>query len=508
LTDSKCKELKKKLLADTTNTSLTLYNVRGSLNCDFLLNNDNDDDVDNDDWCDDCDNNVTEEVREQATTTATGIEELIIERCHLDMKGCQALGRVLRSCSSSKIKLFKLKNVHIPDNDSCLIPLIEGINEAGMNGGSLETINFERVVIGSSKSNKKNGLCRFFSAFGICTNLRHLRLVDCSLQSNNDISELATETIQKLLQNNNSGNSKQFESLDLSRNNIDGLGVDLLLRMGFQQQQQGNTINNNNSFKRLVLSHNPVGDDGAIYISRFFSSNYLNTKTTNTRIESLSLVDCDIWSEGCEAISKELKYFDTLQELYIIDGHDDDDGGEWENHLPTILESIKSTNVVLQHFYSSNNSLLQQHHCDHQMNDNDNGNGNNDTIIDQQWKEIDYYLQLNRAKLRRLSKEPNVYPFALYPTVIAEDTTMKNGSKDCAATTGNSNNNNNTSTTTAANAATTINADVWFDLLQRRPELVSFATTTSNNSTTLSTTRTSASSSTISTIIPKTILVS
>lgn len=491
LTESKCKEIKKKLLSDQTITSLTFYNVRGSLNCDFLLNNDNDEDdefdVDNDNCYDDCDSNITQEVREEATSTATatGIEELTIERCHLDTKGCQALGRVLRNCSSSTLKLFKLKNVHIPDTDSCLIPLIEGINAAGINGGCLKSINFERVVIGSGGSNKKNGLCRFFAAIGNCTNLRHLRLVDCSLQSNDDISELATQTIQKLLQNNNSGNnsgnSKQFESLDLSRNNIDGSGVDLLLRMGFQQQQQGNNNNNNNSFKRLVLSHNPVGDDGAIHISRFFSSHYSNTKTTKTRIEALSLVDCDIWSEGCEAISNELKYFDTLQELHIIDGHnddDDDDGGEWEHHLPTILESIKSTNVVLQHFYTSNNSVSQQHHYHHQINDNDN----NGTVIEQQWKEIDYYLQLNRAKLRRLSKEPNVYPFALYPVVVVEDTKMKNNSKDRAATTERKNNNNTSTTTAAVTTATTINADVWFDLLRRRPELVSFATSASHTS--------------------------
>jgi len=529
LTESKCRELKKKLISDRTIKSLTLYNVRGILNCDFLLNKDGD-------CCDDCDDSSvadgdstdttgvidTKEEREETTTTitTTGIEELTIERCHLDIKGCQALGRVLRSCSSLKLKSFKMKNVHIPFDDSCLIPLIEGMNEAGT-VGCLESINFERVVIGNNKNNsnkKKNGLCRFFSTFGNCTNLRHLRLADCSIQSK-DISELATNTIQKLIV------QVSFESLDLSRNNIDGSGVDLLLRMGFQQQGNGNNngINNNNYsvLKRLLLSHNPVGDDGAVYISRFFSSNFnSNTKSNNTRIESLALVDCDIWSKGCKAISKELKYFDTLQELHIVDAnqdHDDEGGGEWENHLETILESLKSTNVVLQHFYSSSSSSSsssQHHHCrQNQINDNN--------TVDQQWKEIDYYLQLNRAKLRRLSKEPNRYPFALYPTVLKETKTNKkekqkddksncvNSSKACAAattttTTGKENNIN----TPTATATSTINADVWFDLLRRRPELVSFATfsnSISSTSTAISTRRTTSSSTTI---IPNSTLVS
>ena len=462
-------ELKNKLVSDRTIKSLTLCNIshRSSISLDFLIGNNDNDSV---------------SVNEEATaSTATGIEELIIERCHLDIDGCKAIGQVLSS-SSTKLKSFKMIHVTLllnnendddDDDESCITPIIDGINQAGRNGW-LESIDFQRIVttptpattmmVGSG--NAQTQLRRLFtSSFKNCINLRSLRLSDCNIgcrstttdddddDDDDDVHELAN-TIQKLL-----SQYGKLQSLDLCRNHIDGNGIEILLQSGlssYHDDHGGST----SSLKRLILSHNPIGDDGAIHLSRFFSSSssrnntsYSSTstdlmttrKTSNTKIESMSLIDCDIWSPGCYILSKELKHFNTLREL-IVDG-------EWEDHLDTIIESLSSTNVVLQHL-----SIHSQSYYDDNE-EKDDGNSNDYTIIDQQWKQIEYYLALNRAKLRRLSTKQSL-SFALWPTVLEN---MNNNSN---------NNNNNGITTRKKNSNNNLYADVWYDVIRRRPELV------------------------------------
>ena len=227
--------------------------------------------------------------------------------------------------------------------------------------------------------------------------LRSLRLTDCDIRSE-DVYELA-ETLRSL--------SHSLEFLDLSRNHIDGRGLEILLKDGLAGHE---------SLTRLVLSHNPIGDDGAIHISEFFSSSSGSTMTT--RIESLQLIDCDLWSAGCHSLAKGIKNFDTLTELVV--------GGEWEHHLEEVANSLK-INVVLKQLLV----VSQVGEADYEA-------------YKSSMEGIEYYLALNRA-LRRISIDENL-SFKIWPTVLGK---KKNRSsrKD-------------------------FSADLWYHLLQRRPELV------------------------------------
>jgi hypothetical protein len=330
------------------------------------------------------------------------IEELTIERCRLDLEGARVLGKALRANGSAISTLRSLRMVHLSfwdeDADDCevLLPLLEGLAEAGKRGGCLESLEFEGIVLPLALR------AWFFSALGRCQNLRVLKLTDCDVRSEN-IPALA-EALSAL---------SSLESLDVSRNHIDGSSLEILLRRGLAGHE---------SLRRLVLSHNPIGDDGAVHLSEFFSSSSNSSPTT--RIKSLQLVDCDVWSPGCTVLARRLRDFDTLCELVV--------GGEWECHLQDVANSLK-TNVVLKHLLVVCFEPLQQ----------------SSTM-----ETIEYYLALNRAH-RRISNDESL-SFKLWPTILADEreprrtndnNQPKHGSKD-------------------------FRADLWYHLLRRRPEVV------------------------------------
>jgi len=369
----------------------------GGLNCDFLLGPTTNNKQNTDD-------NTIGEAR---------IEELTIERCRLDHEGSRVLGEALRGGSSnisaiSTIKSLKMVNLAFCDEDydTCeiLLPILEGIAEAGKRGDCLESLEFRRIHMPFSKTLRS----RFFSALRECKNLRSLRLADCDIRSE-DVYELA-ETLRSL--------SNSLEFLDLSRNHIDGSGLKILLKNGLADHE---------CLKRLILSHNPIGDDGAVHISEFFSNGSRPTMTT--RIESLHLIDCDLWSPGCSSLANAIQDFDTLTELVVE--------GEWDHHLEAVAHSLK-TNVVLKHL------LIVSQVCQESGFDS----------YESSMETIEYYLALNRAH-RKISNDEHL-SFKLWPTILGvkkRDTAasrrgfQRGGRKDFPA-------------------------DIWYHLLRRRPELV------------------------------------
>lgn len=421
------------------------------LNCDFLLGTNTNGDNDSN----------------SSSIGEARIEELTIERCRLDLEGARVLGKALRTSNSnnsaiSTLKSLKMVNLSFwdEDNDVCEIlhHLFEGIAKAGKRGGCLESLEFRNIAMPSSKALRS----RFFSALRNCQNLSSLKLADCDMQSE-DIYELAG-VVKDL--------SNTLESLDLSRNDIDGSGLEVLLKHGLAGHK---------SMKRLIISHNPIGDDGAIHLSRFLAkqqnqnnkhkqrSNNTNAKsnnpgvtTTNNTcsmgIESLQLVDCDLWSPGCARLARTLKDVDTLSELVV--------GSEWEQHLETVANSLK-TNVALKHLHiafddddvDDDDEEPQPHH-------DQNKNASSSSLSSLSAMErIEYYLALNRGH-RKISIAENL-SFKLWPMILAEKTLTKSTTQT-------------TSGTTAANTTTRQNfrhkndfrVDVWYQLLRRRPELV------------------------------------
>mmetsp|Transcript_7386 Transcript_7386/g.15233 ORF Transcript_7386/g.15233 Transcript_7386/m.15233 type:complete len:496 (+) Transcript_7386:659-2146(+) len=431
--------------ARSASSSSSSCNGGGGLNCDFLLRT-----------------SAIHQRNDNRDEGESRIEELTIERCRLDLEGARVLGKALRSDSSaiSTLRSLRMVNLSFSEEDSALLPILEGMAEAGNRNGCLESIEFRRITMPSSRALRK----RFFSALGECTNLRSLSLTDCDIGSDEDDVRDLAETVRSL--------SNTLASLDLSRNDIDGTGLSVLLKDG---------LDAHSSLKRLVLSHNPIGDDGAVHLSRFFSkvsvakhqkanANAAAAAAT-TRIESLRLVECDLWSPGCIALSKGLGDFDTLTELIV--------GGEWEDHLGVVAESMK-TNVCLEQLV-----VVSAHGwLDHlRFEDNDGGSTSSssnsssassaasnahESTTKTSRERIEYYLALNRAhrKISVIDNERGL-SFRFWPTALAK-----------RATTG-TRPNQNTGERRGHGCGTPQqpshgfnDADIWYHLLQRRPELV------------------------------------
>mmetsp|Transcript_37636 Transcript_37636/g.91484 ORF Transcript_37636/g.91484 Transcript_37636/m.91484 type:complete len:174 (-) Transcript_37636:1264-1785(-) len=143
------------------------------------------------------------------------------------------------------------------------------------------------------------------------------------------------------------------------------------------------------SLNKLVLSQNPIGDDGAKHLASFFGAK--STSNTNTKISSLSISGCDIWSPGCIEMIKCLAVNSTIENLDVDD--------EWESHLKE-LETALATNMTLK-YLSTPQSPTQNR------------------MSDEEWRKVEYYLRLNRAKRRILVAEPRV-PRSLWPNVMGQ----------------------------------------------------------------------------------------
>merc|ERR1711865_720338 len=237
-------------------------------------------------------------------------------------------------------------------------------------------------------------------------------------------------------------NKKNLTMLDLSRNNIDGNGIHRLL-VQLQQQKQPpheqhpllsssstalSSSTTTSSLQRLVLSHNPLGNDGVDSIAQ-----YLQQRIASALV-SLHLVDCDIWSPGyTNLLTTGLlrRRGSHLQEL-IVDNQE-----ELELHpqlLDTLVQGLQTgANVTLQQFVvlgrrssdgsssSSNSTGSSDYYSDFESDSDDihtrnrqHRGSHRQRLLQQQWETIDYYLQLNRGKLRRLSMD-ETFSFTLWP---------------------------------------------------------------------------------------------
>lgn len=318
------------------------------------------------------------------------LEELVIERCSLDLEGARVLERALQAeaddSAISTLKSLKMLDLSVWDNnldDSEIWSLVlQGLVAAG---GCLESLEFRKIAFGSVQS-------KFFSSLGQCQNLKTLKLNDCCIFSE-DVVELASALA--LL-------SDTLESLDLSKNHIDGKGLEILLQ----------SLAHHKRLKRLVLSENPIGDDGAVHLTNFL------LQQPQDGLESLLLVGCDLWSAGCNTLANGLQDFSSLRQLVL--------GGEWEDHLDALAKSLR-TNVVLKDLLVVSQQQ-QTWECSETM------------------QEIKFYLGLNRGH-RKISIDENL-SFKLWPQILGTNKRSNYGRNPRAS------------------------ADLWYHLLRRRPELV------------------------------------
>jgi hypothetical protein len=321
------------------------------------------------------------------------LDKLTIERCRLDSETARTLGEAVAFCN---VQHFKMNHVTFLSSTSTSTTTTttescdeltgrmfgDGLAKAGC---TLTTLEIRQVSCTESHQLFANLL----QGLRPCIKLEKLHLEGCGLGSSpekqEDVRQLAylVTSLQKL------------SSLNLCQNNISSDGLEMLLERGFSCHP---------SLRECILSQNPIGDDGARHFASFLHAN------TATKISSLSISDCDIWSPGCEALIKSLAQNSTLRKLDVDE--------EWQNHLKTLAVSLE-TNMTLM--YLSTPQLPSLLHN-----------------MDEQWKKVEYYLRLNRAKRRILVAEPQV-PLSFWSIVLGQSSS---------------------------------DPDVAFHLLQQRPDIV------------------------------------
>eukprot|EP00429_Kryptoperidinium_foliaceum_P010060 CAMPEP_0176001426 /NCGR_PEP_ID=MMETSP0120_2-20121206/116_1 /TAXON_ID=160619 /ORGANISM="Kryptoperidinium foliaceum, Strain CCMP 1326" /LENGTH=194 /DNA_ID=CAMNT_0017333965 /DNA_START=546 /DNA_END=1127 /DNA_ORIENTATION=+ len=160
-----------------------------------------------------------------------------------------------------------------------------------------------------------------------------------------------------------------LENLDLSDNDISQKMVEKLAN---------ESLMTNTTLRSLNLSTNPIGDVGAAALAELLKFNH--------SIESLSLIDCEIWGPGCSSLAVAMRDMKGLKSLYI--------DGEMEGYADEVLASLQS-NMTFTHLWMDRTSYLVRK--------------------DRKWRLVEFYLRLNRSKRRMLVESVH---FSLWPGIL------------------------------------------------------------------------------------------
>jgi Ran GTPase-activating protein (RanGAP) involved in mRNA processing and transport len=280
----------------------------------------------------------------------TTIQELGIDNCKLSPGRCADLGKLMRT--SQSLKLLNLSNLNLGNAATEIAKALES------NCGSLCHLEM------SDNRMDSESLSSLLKSLQRNKTLVSLRL------NKSGIGPKHASDLADLLATN-----KHLKALSLCDNSLNGASIRIMAEQG---------LGHNDTLQMLFLSHNPIGDEGAIHLTDFLME--------NTVLQSLVLVDCEIWRRGCRYLAQGLAKMRGLRQLTV-------DGVELEDQVEHVLESVK-TNMSLV------NLLTDRMHILLQSND--------------QWKEVAFYLRLNRAKRRFLIEKH--MPLSLLPRVLEEST--------------------------------------------------------------------------------------
>jgi hypothetical protein len=272
--------------------------------------------------------------------------EISIVLCSLDVHAALVMGPVFRAILHSKVTTLKIANSKMSVE---FVDLLKTLFEQKC--FSLKNIHLQNIHM--EEEHKMNEL---LLALHNAHKLQVLHLEKCGLETANSSHLAALIRAQEHL-----------VSLDVSKNNLDDSALKILLELGIAQHP---------SLTSLVLSENPIGDEGAVALSEILSS------TEHTNLRSLSLCECEIWDEGCRVMSSDMARFRTLKELFI--------DGNWGEHLGIIANSLRNNMVLTQLWMPQ--QLPEINDCDDTTN--------------RSWSQIQYYLRLNRAKRKTLLNVP------------------------------------------------------------------------------------------------------
>lgn len=264
--------------------------------------------------------------------------ELILIHCGEDSRYCSILERILNDgfLLDNTLELVRISHRGILDTHYSLF-LQKIFEKSAKSLEVLELDNFEIHEDGST--------ALLFESLECCQNLRTLHISDWRKMQPKHFSFLS-QAIRSL---------SNLETLYLHGDNMDAAGLSTLLR----------GIAGHPELTYLTLDENPIGDEGAIELSKFLASDRCK------KIEYLSLWGCEIWDDGWDAVASGLARFHTLKTLFA--------GGDLDQHLDKVLESVKV-----------NMTLTELSHDDD----------------DPSSPQISHFLRLNWANRKALMNEP------------------------------------------------------------------------------------------------------
>ncbi|KAL3938599.1 MAG: hypothetical protein SGBAC_006516 [Bacillariaceae sp.] len=293
-----------------------------------------------------CNVKISEAALPESFFTIAGIKELSITRCHINHDFATSVGQCIRSGRMSILRLLDLTL----EKESA-----HGIMDA-IPYGSLSHIELRDARIDTST------VAQTLQRLSSNHHLERLHLDHCGIDDEHVPALSAILAFP----------SSSLKTLSLKMNDLNG---DCIRKL------RSNGLQHNHKLNRLILSYNPIGDNGAIQLSDLLVS--------NTSLKSLSMTECDVWDDGCKYFISKLSQMEGLKQL-IVDS-------EWESHPALLLEAM-TQNFTLNQLWTTHSAMLMKG--------------------DTQWQQIGLLLRLNTAK-RRILVESAV-PNAVWPTVLEQ----------------------------------------------------------------------------------------
>ena len=295
------------------------------------------------------------------------LTELIVEDNKLCEEDCVSLGRMIRMPSTS-LKSLTLNNVRFPNQGSGFEEIMKAVTEIpkcttppGSAAGTMRHLDLSRT-----KLTTKDVSC-LCSLLQQNKTIQTLHLDDCGIHRD------CAPAIARMLSMN-----EHLQELSLCVNEIDCGSIRAIVQKGLWF---------NSTLSSLSLCQNPIGDDGAIYLTDLLCQN-----SNKTAVESLAIADCEIWSRGYRYLVHGIASMHGLRALML-------DGMEMEEHAEELLQSLQTNMTLSQVILTQSSSMILLGRM-------------NDT-----WKDIFWYLGLNRTGKRRLLVRNDVSS-ALWPHVL------------------------------------------------------------------------------------------
>lgn len=294
----------------------------------------------------------------------TCLSEIVLSDCILSDAGCCALGQMI-GCSEVLRSLVLTK---VKTENNGFAPLATALVQAKR----LCSLKLDSLSFSLSDANK------ILSCVERNQSLEELQL------DNLDFDHQHAPGLALLLANNT-----HLRSLSLHRNNLTGDAIEKMVYDGLVK---------NATLRKLSLSHNPVGDDGARHLVVGLQN--------NETLQELKLVECEIWQSGTSDLVQSLPKYRGVKRLSL----DRNEVGHCGFELLTSLQQ----NVNVVHVLDTLPRLLQleQHFVE--------------GVRMRTWTLVDWHLRMNRNKRRFLTETefcPSLVP-VVYGHASADPSTL------------------------------------------------------------------------------------